>query len=159
MYLSSDDKERVFIHLGMASRTGIDEGDVRAVEEACQTIWSKTVLNLILDQLDRCDRAWANKEMINEPAYKKQLYAGDLNRSRIDFELAQSARLWNENYLHECDILGKILNCPNYWRPEVEAERRQRQAAVYVTPIKGPADTTILSKIEAITILAGGTGF
>jgi hypothetical protein len=143
----------------MASSTGIDEGDVRAVEQAVVTIRDKTIYDYILSQLDRCDRAYSMTEMVNEPAYKKLLYTGDLNRARIDFEIAESSRLWNENYLLECDKLGKILNCPNYWRPEVEQQRRQRLAAVYVYPIDGPADTCIISQLDAIELISGGTGF
>ena len=56
--LSFDDKERVYFHLGMGARIGIDAGDLAQVEEACNTIFSEYMKTEILDQLDICDDAY-----------------------------------------------------------------------------------------------------
>ena len=46
--LSFNDKERVYFHLGMGARVGIDAGDLAQVEEACNTIFSEYMKMIIV---------------------------------------------------------------------------------------------------------------
>jgi hypothetical protein len=159
MELSDIDKSRARFHLGFASPTGIYEQDVRQVEQSFVDIRDRYTYDQIITAIDRCDRTYEKTDMTLEPSHEKQLYVGDLNRAKINFDLAVSARQWNEVYLSEVDKLSVILHVPNYRRPEVSEIRRERTGAVYVQPIPGPADTATLSKIESIELISGGSGF
>lgn len=159
MRLSERDKSRARFHLGFATSTGIDEGDVRQVEQSFVTIKDYHIFIMIVLQLNRCDAAYAKTDMTGEPAIDKLVYVGDLNRAKAEFRLSQAARDWEEVYLMEVDKLAQILWVPNYRRPEVETQRRQRAGTVYVQPIPGPADTAIISQHEALILLSGGSGF
>lgn len=159
MELSNQDKSRARFHLGFASPTGIYEQDVRQVERSFLDIRDRYTYDQIITAIDRCDRAYEKTDMTLEPANQKLLYVGDLNRAKIDFELASSARQWNEVYLMEVDKLAIILHVPNYRRPEISEIRRERTGAVYMQPVPGPADTATISKVESLELISGGSGF
>ena len=159
MELSEEDKSRGRFHLGYASPTGIYEQDVRQIEQSFTDIRDLHTYQRILDQLDRCDRAFDQTDITKEPGVRKTLYAGDLNRARVDFELATAMRQWQEYYLTECDMLATILHVPNYRRPHIAAARRERYGSVYVQPIPGPADTATISVLDSLDLISGGTGF
>jgi hypothetical protein len=159
MELSNQDKSRARFHLGFSTPTGIWEQDVRQVEQSFTDIKDLYVYDQIINQIDRCDRAFEKTDMTLEPAQEKQLYVGDLNRAKLNFDLAVAARQWGEVYLLEVDKLAIILHVPNYRRPDVAELRRERAGAVYMQPVPGPADTAIISKVEALFLLSGGSGF
>jgi hypothetical protein len=159
MELSNQDKSRARFHLGFASPTGIYEQDVRQVELSFKDIRDRYTYDQIITAIDRCDRTYEKTDMTLEPATEKQVYVGDLNRAKINFDLASAARQWNEVYLLEVDKLAVILHVPNYRRPEIAEIRRERTGAVYVQPIPGPADTATISKVESLELISGGSGF
>jgi hypothetical protein len=159
MELSNSDKSRARFHLGFASPTGIWEQDVRQVEASFKDIRDQYIFDQVINALDRCDRTYLKTDMTLEPATTKQLYVGDLNRAKIDFDLSLAARQWGEVYLIEVDRLALILFVPNYRRPEIAETRRERAGAVYMQPVPGPADVAIISRVESLELISGGSGF
>lgn len=159
MQLSEYDKSRARFHLGVASPTGIPEQDARQFEQSFIDIRDLYTHRRIVEQLDRCDRNFTATDVTNEAALQKQIYLGDINRTRADWEVAGASRLLNEVYLIEVDKLAIILHVPNYRRPDIANIRRERAGAVYFQPVPGPADTAIMSISESILVLSGGAGY
>lgn len=159
MELSESDKSRTRFHLGLASLTGVPAQDVRTIELAMQTIRDTVIRDYIISALDRCDRAYQLTEMASDPAVSKNLFIGDINRSQINFDLNKGIADFEENYLTEVDRLAHMLHAPNYRRPEIAKYRKEWLDGAYVQPIPGPADTATISKIEAIELISGGSGF
>lgn len=157
--LSPEDKSRVKFHLGFSTYAGIYEQDVKRLEQACSDIESIHTHQRIVNQLDRCDLAYAQTNMLDDPASKKRLYAGDLNRARVDFDLTDSYKQWNEVYMSECHKLSIILWVPNYRDKVIRESRRDRNEPVYIQEVEGPADNTIISNLDALDLLSGGCGF
>lgn len=143
----------------MAAPTGIPEQDLRVIERSFTMIRDRTIFNYILKMLDRCDKAWNLTDISGEPGTSKLIYVGDINRSRVDFDLNTAIQSFNNNYLDEVDRLAQILYVPNYRRPEVAKIRKDFHAGIYVQPVPGPADTCVMSQYDAVNLISGGTGF
>lgn len=158
--LSELDKSRVFFHLGMGVRDGVDAGDLAQVEKACNTIPDEYTHLRTLEQLDICDEAFELSRMTrggNRFTTREQ-YAGDLTRA-ITRENAKDFRVWQENYLAEVRNLAQLLWVPNYRDEGMLRYRFERSAGAFINAIPGPADTAVASRRAEFVQLAGGFGF
>lgn len=158
--LSDWDTSRVYFHVGMGNRTGIDIADLKAVKDACELIPDEYTKMRILEQLDICDEAFELSKMTrggNRFTTREQ-YAGDLTRA-ITRENAKDFRVWQENYLAECRNLAQLLWCPNYRDEQMLRYRYERATGAFINAVPGPADTSVASRRVEYVQLAGGFGF
>lgn len=158
--LSDWDKSRVYFHLGMGARTGIDVADLADVEEACKIIPDEYTHLRVLEQLDICDEAFELSRMTrggNRFTTREQ-FAGDLSRSIVR-ESAKDFRVWHENYLNECRNLAQLLWCPLYRDEQMLRYRYERAAGAFISCIPGPADTSVSSRKVEFAQLGGSFGF
>lgn len=159
--LSFNDKERVYFHLGMGARVGIDAGDLAQVEEACNTIFSDYMKTKILNQLDVCDLAYDAMQATNTTTVRfgtKEFYTGDVNRTILR-EQMKDVRLWRENYLNETRTLALMLHVPNYNEEGWQQQMYSRKGSVYINALPGIADTSVASRRVEFRELAGSFGF
>lgn len=157
--LSQLDKERVYFHLGYASRVAIDVADVARIEEACNEIYSDYLKGKLEDLLDICDLTYEQKfAVLNNWYDARELYQGDINRASRRVEPAKQQRIWQEEYLRVTDELAKELRVTNYNRPDSWAFTHYRSGASYVGAIPGPADTSVSSRRVEFDELGSGVG-
>jgi hypothetical protein len=159
--LSFNDKERVYFHLGMGARVGIDAGDLAQVEEACNTIFSEYMKTEVLYQLDICDDAYDAMKATKTTTVRfgtKEFYAGDVNRTILR-EQIKDLRLWKENYREETRNLAQMLHVPNYNEEGWQQQMFSRTGSVYINALPGVADTSVASRKVEFTQLAGSFGF
>lgn len=158
--LSKEDQERVYFHLGIGSRAGVDAGDIAQIEEAFNTIPSDYQLNRIIEQLDICDVAWETARLVradNSRFTTKEQYTGDINRAVLR-EAADDIQIWQRNYLNETRELAQLLWVPNYREQGMDKYRYERSAGAFIKSIPGIADTSIASKLQQWWDLGGGWG-
>lgn len=159
--LSFNDKERVYFHLGMGARIGIDAGDLAQVEEACNTIFSDLMKTKVLNQLDVCDDAYDAMQATKTTTVRfgtKEFYAGDVNRTILR-EQIKDVRLWRENYMNETRNLAMMLHVPNYNEEGWQQQMYSRSGASYIMALPGIADTSVASRRLEFSQLAGSFGF
>lgn len=145
--LSEIDKSRCRFHLGYGA--GIPAGDRARLEEAMNLLQDNYEEERILQQLDRCDRAFEATELLGDTSRfdVRELYSGDINRSILR-ESARDSRVWWENYLKEVDLLAAHpLWVPNYRRDENLRYRFARTGAEFIMAVPGPADTCVSENI------------
>lgn len=160
MKLQEPHRDRCYFHLGYGNAAGIPAGDLSRLEEALDTIKSNYMLQKVLEQLDRCDRAWELSELANDGGrfQTKSLYQGDINRSIINVS-AKDNRVWWENYLEEGRRLAQLLWVPYYYDEESLRYRFERTGADFIATIPGCADTVAVSRVDSVGRYAGSFGF
>ncbi len=160
MKLQGLHRDRCYYHLGYGNAAGIPAGDLARLEEALDTIKSDYMHHKVLEQLDRCDRAWELSELANDGGrfQSKSLYTGDINRAIINIS-AKDNRVWWENYLQEGRRLAQLLWVPFYYDEESLRYRFERTGADFISTIPGVADTCAVSRLEATIRYGGGFGF
>jgi len=167
--LDEIDKNRVFFHLGMLSRSGVDPFSINNTEKACNTIENEYHKKLVLTQLTRCDAAYDKKSAVGDIApistlskdiqfYSlRERVAGDINRTSIR-EMSSDKALWEGHYLDETDELAILLSVKNYRRVLQAGYRKVRSEGGTVNLLPGVADTSVGSRIVENQQLAGGFG-
>jgi hypothetical protein len=157
--LSELDKSRVYFHLGMGSRAGVDAGDLAEVEQACSTVPDDYTHGRIRQQLDLCDDAWNKKGLGGEGRFTtREIYQGDLNRAILR-ESAGDNRVWKEEYLEESRELAQLLWVPNYREAGMDRFRFTRATGAFINIIPGVADTSVSSRRLEFNQLGGSFGF
>lgn len=159
--LSSKDISRCLLHLGMSGVQGIPVQDLSMLHRAVSFIPSAQVQNLVIRQLDVCDRAWNNLDMTAEPKTSASLTTGDVNRSEVRFDLRQSQRGYWEEYLMQTDRLAQLLFVPNYWRDDEARYRFERAGLdfIEIPPEAIVADSSIADKLTFANLISGSHGF
>lgn len=161
MKLPQPHRDRVYFHLGYSNKAGIPLGDLSRLEEALDTIQSDYFQTKVLEQLDRCDRAWELSELAGNDGTRflvRELVAGDISRTTLR-ESSKDFRIWRENYVIETNNLAHLLWVANYNEPGTERFRFERSGGEFVNVIEGVADTCAVSRIDAVYRYAGGFGF
>lgn len=157
--LSSYNKERVYFHLGYASRVAIDVADVSRVEQACEEIYSDFLKGKLEDLLDKADLTYEQKFLVTNNWFDaREIYEGDINRASRRNEPQKQQRIWQEEYLRVTDEIAKELRVTNYNRPDSWAYTHYRNEGTYINAIPGPADTSTASRIAEFNALGGGVG-
>ncbi|MEM9482108.1 MAG: hypothetical protein AAGA83_00295 [Cyanobacteria bacterium P01_F01_bin.116] len=156
--LSPTDRSRAQFHLNYSAYQHIPQQDVAEFEEAVNNVASEYIKQQITTQLNRCDEAFKQSNLVEEPATFKATYVGDINRTEARFDLTGAGRAWWGNYLQETDILAAILHVPNYWHQDAMRYRYERDGTSFVNAIPGPADTAIGATMYVLDLLAGGSG-
>lgn len=157
--LNQYDKERVFFHLGYASRVAIDAADVARVEQACNEIWSDYQKSQLVKLLDICDMTYEQKFLVLNNWYDaREIFQGDVNRSSRRSEPQKQARIWESEYLKVTDQLAKELRVTNYNRPDSWVWTHERNASAYIKAIPGPPDTSVASRTVEFRDLGSGMG-
>lgn len=146
--LSELDKSRCRRHLGFGAYAGIPAGDVARLEEAMNTVLDDYQANYIKLLLNRCDAAFDKTELGEGDDFtQKELYVGDLNRSRTQTNPMEARRVWWQNYLAETDKLAHELWVPNYWQEINLRYRFARDGGSFIKVIPGVADTSVGTRI------------
>lgn len=149
MRLSQRNIDRAGFHLGYNTGAKIPAGDTANFIESCNRIPNEHWMMRIVNQLDRCDRAWENSEVLKDvdssgqiaPSRTQRIF-GDANRSIEISDPLSADSMYREIYLREVDRLAESLVCINYRRPEARSQAWGRSAE-YVLAIPGPADTGV----------------
>ena len=161
MKLPQPHRDRCYFHLGYSNKAGIPLGDLSRLEEALDTIQSDYFYNKVLEQLDRCDRAWELSELAGNDGSRflsKNSYLGDINRTILT-ESSKDFRIWRDNYLVESDHLAHLLWVASYRREESLRYRFERGGGEHVAVIPGVADTAAVSRVEATIRYGGSFGY
>lgn len=131
---------RVAYHLGFNIAT-VPAGDYARLMEACNSIPSEFYYDKIIQQLERCEEAERLTELATGRATSRQeLIAGDVSRSINIQDKRETAKIWRENYLYECDRLAHMLYIPNYRDPVAARYRFERSGGEFIQAIPGPPD-------------------
>lgn len=133
---------RVAYHLGFNIAT-VPAGDYARLMEACNSIPSEFYYDKIIQQLERCEEAERLTELATGRATSRQeLIAGDVSRSINIQDKRETAKIWRENYLYECDRLAHMLYIPNYRDPVAARYRFERSGGEFIQAIPGHPDTS-----------------
>lgn len=151
--LVPEDISRCRFHLGYSAMDSIPDGDEMRFYHAVTSIRDAKTAQYIRYMLDALDDAFT-AIMENLVYDSRQIIQGDVNRSTV-VDTPNDLRVWLEQYYKKCDLLAQTLNVAGYHRPVEAKYRFVRQGSVSVFPSfghpLGPADTIILSKLEAST--------
>ena len=133
---------RVAYHLGYNIAT-VPAGDYARLLEACSSVPSEFYYDKIVQQTERCEDAERLTELATGRATSRQeTILGDVSRSINIQDKRETARIWRENYLYECDRLAHMLYVPNY-RDHVAARYRfERSGGEFIQAIPGPPDVS-----------------
>lgn len=153
MRLSQRNFNRAAFHLGYNTGAQIPVGDTARFMEACNRIPNDDWMRRIVNQLDRCDRAWENSEVLKDvdatgqiaPSRTQRIF-GDANRSIEISDPLSADSMYREIYLREGDRLAESLVVINYRRPDARG-RALRSGAEFVQAIPGPADTSTATRL------------
>ena len=108
---------RVAYHLAYNIAT-VPAGDYARLVEACNSIPSEFYNDKIVQQIERCEEAERFTELADGRATSRQeTILGDVSRSINIQDKRETARIWRENYMYECDRLAQQLYVPNYRDP------------------------------------------
>ena len=150
MRLSEYDIDRAAFHLGMNEGAQVPAGDMARFYEAVNRIPSSHWYERVINQLDRCDRAWSASEVLREVASEGQIAPsrtqrifGDANRSIEIADPLSADNQYREIYLREVDRLAETLYVANYRREEVRRYAFERSGAEFIMAVPGPADTSV----------------
>ena len=131
---------RVAYHLGFNIAT-VPAGDYSRLLEACNSIPSEFYYDKIIQQIERCEEAERLTELATGRATSRQeTILGDVSRSINIQDKRETARIWRENYLYECDRLAQQLYVPNYRDPVAARYRFERSGGEFIQAIPGPPD-------------------
>jgi len=163
MRLNDYDISRAAFHLGLNDGSMVPAGDMARFEEAVNRIPDSHWYERIVNQLDRCDRAWTASEVMKDVATtgalapsRTQRIFGDSNRSISISDPLNADSQYREVYLRECDRLAETLYVANYRREEVRRYAFERSGSEFIMSIPGPADTSVGTRILEVT---GGLGW
>jgi len=132
---------RVAYHLGYNIAT-VPAGDYARLMEACTSVPSEFYYDKIVQQIERCEEAERLTELATGRATSRQeTILGDVSRSINIQDKRETARIWRENYLYECDRLAHMLYVPNYRDPVAARYRFERSGGEFIQAIPGPPDT------------------
>lgn len=143
--LSETDKSRSRWHLGYVAYAGVPDSDAAYLEHAMNELPDDWTVLKVVEQLDRCDRAWANSELGNSGFTTKELISGDINRSVIKTS-NENVRFWRDYYLGECDNLSLVLWVPNYRRIDTNY-RGVRESGEWLQRLPGIADSCVMTRV------------
>lgn len=161
MIVPQPHRDRCYFHLGFGNKAGIPAADLSRVEEALDTLQSDYFFQKLLEQLDRCDRAWEMSELAGPSGLRyqtRELYSGDINRAIVR-EGSKDHRIWWEAYLQETDHLAHQLWVSNYQRESSLRFRFERGGGEFIMSIPGPADTCAVSRVDSVIRYCGSFGF
>ena len=155
MELSPYDKSRCRFHLGFNSGAQIPAGDLARLEEAMARIPDSYWYERVLGHLDRCDRTWKLSEVFRDESQpmpsRIERITGDTDRAIFQSDPLRSDRDYREIYLREVDRLAETLYVPNYRREDVRRYAFTRSGAEFIMAIPGPADTSVGTRVAALT--------
>ena len=133
---------RVAYHLGYNIAT-VPAGDYARLLEACNSVPSEFYYDKIVQQIERCEDAERLTELATGRATSRQeTILGDVSRSINIQDKRETARIWRENYLYECDRLAHMLYVANYRDPVVSRYRFERSGGEFIQAIPGPPDVS-----------------
>lgn len=151
MELSPYDKSRCRWHLGYNSGASIPAGDFAELEEAMASVPDSYFYAGILNQLDRCDRAWRLSEVFRDESQPQpsrvERITGDTDRAIYQSDPIKADRDYREIYLREVDRLAETLYVPNYRREEVRRYAFSRSGGEFIMAVPGPADTAVGTRV------------
>lgn len=151
--LCDEDQYRIRHHLNY--KTGVTDAGVFAwLLTSMNTIDSNYQISQIQDMLTRCELAFQETQTGGQDTGNqgmalaaKELYDGDLTRTRIQLRALDLKERWNTYYL-ETDFLADTLNVPNLRRPGAnETHSHLISGGAFIKAIPGPADTCISDKL------------
>lgn len=132
---------RVAYHLGYNIAT-VPAGDYARLMEATSSIPSEFYYDKIVQQVERCEEAERLTELATgRSSSRQENIAGDVSRTITIQDKRETARIWRENYLYECDRLAHMLYVPNYRDPVAARYRFERSGGEFIQAIPGPPDT------------------
>lgn len=112
-------------------------------------------MNQLLNQLDRCDKAWKLSEVFRteeQPMPSRvERITGDTDRAIYQSDPIKSDRDYREIYLREVDRLAESLYVANYRRDEVRRYAFERAGAEFIMCVPGPADTAVNTRVAQVT--------
>ena len=163
MRLNDYDISRASFHLGLNVGSQVAAGDMARFEEAVSRIPDTHWYDRIVNQLDRCDRAWYASEILKDvqttgqlaPSRTQNIF-GDANRSIAISDPLNADQQYREIYLREVDRLAETLYVANYRREEVRRYAMERSGSEFIMAVPGPADTSPGTRILEFT---GGLGW
>ena len=133
---------RVAYHLAYNIAT-VPAGDYARLVEACNSIPSEVYNDKIVQQIERCEEAERFTELADGRATSRQeTILGDVSRSINIQDKRETARIWRENYMYECDRLAQQLYVPNYRDPVAARYRFERSGGEFIQAIPGPPDVS-----------------
>ena len=133
---------RVAYHLGYNIAT-VPAGDYARLLEACSSVPSEFYYDKIVQQTEHCEDAERLTELATGRATSRQeTILGDVSRSINIQDKRETARIWRENYLYECDRLAHMLYVPNYRDPVAARYRFERSGGEFIQAIPGPPDVS-----------------
>ena len=133
---------RVAYHLAYNIAT-VPAGDYARLVEACNSIPSEFYNDKIVQQIERCEEAERFTELADGRATSRQeTILGDDSRSINIQDKRETARIWRENYMYECDRLAQQLYVPNYRDPVAARYRFERSGGEFIQAIPGPPDVS-----------------
>ena len=133
---------RVAYHLAYNIAT-VPAGDYARLIEACNSIPSEFYNDKIVQQIERCEEAERFTELADGRATSRQeTILGDVSRSINIQDKRETARIWRENYMYECDRLAQQLYVPNYRDPVAARCRFERSGGEFIQAIPGPPDVS-----------------
>ena len=133
---------RVAYHLAYNIAT-VPAGDYARLVEACNSIPSEFYNDKIVQQIERCEEAERFTELADGRATSRQeTILGDVSRSINIQDKRETARIWRENYMYECDRLAQQLYVPNYRDPVAARYRFARSGGEFIQAIPGPPDVS-----------------
>jgi hypothetical protein len=161
--LNDYDISRAAFHLGMNEGAQTPAGDMARFEEAVNRIPDSHWYDRVVNQLDRCDRAWYASEVLKDvqttgqlaPSRTQNIF-GDANRAIQISDPLNADTQYREIYLRECDRLAETLFCANYRREQVRRFAFERSGGEFILSVPGPADTSVGTRILEFT---GGLGW
>jgi hypothetical protein len=161
--LNDYDISRAAFHLGMNDGSQLPAGDMARFQEAVNRIPDTHWYDRVVNQLDRCDRAWDASEVMKDVASEGQMAPsrtqsifGDANRVISISDPLNADTQYREVYLRECDRLAESLFVANYRREQTRRYAFERSGAEFILSCPGPADTSVGTRILEIT---GGLGW
>lgn len=133
---------RTAYHLGYNIAT-VPAGDYARLMEACNSIPSEFYYDKIVQQIERCEEAERLTELATGRATSRQeTILGDVSRSINIQDKRETAKIWRDNYLYECDRLAHMLYIPNYRDPVAARYRFERSGGEFIQALPGPPDTS-----------------
>ena len=155
MEFSTYDKSRCRFHLGINVGANIPAGDIARLEEAMCRIPDSYWMDQLLNQLNRCDKAWKLSEVFRNEEQpmpsRVERITGDSDRAIYQSDPIKSNRDYREIYLQEVDRLAESLYVANYRREEVRRYAFERAGSEFIMAIPGPADTSVNTRVALAT--------
>lgn len=144
--LSTEDQERVFFHTRMTGDGAYWAEDKATALQRMNTISSNTVVDYIVDLLNRLDDTWErlNPDSIQRFSYK-ELVAGDVNRTVLRDDPRSLLQTWERIYSMQVSTLCQTLGIADYYNNH-DLHRYVQDGGTYIKSVPGPADTAVSSR-------------